>query len=232
MPDAENKQSEIPQWFTALVDAMFLLYPAGALKTGTTAAWWLHLRHLSQPILVDSFRRAVATNPVFPPSAQVIRDIGDAELDEEKKTERQREAEQMRDRMLAPARSTDVRDTILQAFYAACDRAERQMGARKVTMADEPVLGGLITLLHRYLGENDERENEQYGRWFTSDVKQRGCDADAVVRGVRKSPRYCRAIPSLMVLRYLIRGEPMVGWPESLVDPNGRAQEERRGAAV
>jgi hypothetical protein len=96
MQDAENKQSDpqIPQWFTALVDAMFLLYPAGSLKTGTTAAWWLHLRHLSQPILVDSFRRAVATNPVFPPSAQVIRDIGDAEIAEERKTERQREAEQ------------------------------------------------------------------------------------------------------------------------------------------
>jgi hypothetical protein len=229
---SSDNNKTMPAWFARLVAAMFELYPQSKLTEATIPAWWMHLRHLRQPILADAFRRAVATNPVFPPSAQAIRDIGDEELDEEKKAERQREAERMRDHMLEPARSTDVRDTILQAFYAACDRAERQLGSRKVTMDDEPVLGGLITLLHRYLGGNDEQENALCGRWFTSDMQQRGFDADAVVRGVRKAPRYCRAIPTLMVLQYLIRGEPMVGWPESLVDPNGRAHEERCGVAV
>lgn len=99
MQSAENKQKDIPDWFTMLLDAMLLLYPSGSMRAGTTAAWWIHLRHIPQPVLVDGFRQAVSDNPTFPPSAQTVCAAAEAIIAKKRQAEARRKNEQRQEQL-------------------------------------------------------------------------------------------------------------------------------------
>jgi hypothetical protein len=92
MQNAEKPQ-DVPDWFTTLLDAMLLLYPSGAMRAGTTTAWWIHLRHISRPALVEGFRQAVSESPTFPPSAQTVCAAAERSIEQKRQLEARRKTE-------------------------------------------------------------------------------------------------------------------------------------------
>lgn len=75
MQDAEQRENDVPSWFTTLVSVLFLLYPGRLQPPGTTLSWWAYLRTFTREKLEAAFERAPTTSSLYVPSAQSIREI-------------------------------------------------------------------------------------------------------------------------------------------------------------
>lgn len=69
-----NQSAEVPVWFSAQMEALFLLYPGRAQAPGTTLSWWRFLHDLPRDKLEQAFVRAPQLSALYLPSAQAVRE--------------------------------------------------------------------------------------------------------------------------------------------------------------
>lgn len=114
-------------------------------------------------------------------------------------------------KMLAPPPDRK-RELILQDFYHACDKA--RVSDRDIGPADEVVLVGLVALLSRFYGQQDQRHCDDNGRLFVSDWKQHHFAATSCVAGLRKSPAVFVHPVTCGGMHALIHGGHIGAWPD------------------
>lgn len=209
--------SEFEQ-FSRLVVKHYECYPTASLTEATIPAWWDELKTFPLEAMATSFQRARDASPGFPATVPQVRAVAEVEAARLAHLR----AERRQERLFEPPPGSQATDALLQSFYAACDKAMQTTGP-DFDVTNEITVRGLIVMLCRYYGHTRDDSMQQYGRWVVNDCKQRKLKADACVCGIRKAPQYCLKSPTLGMLIDLINGEPMGGYPQARVDPDGNA---------
>lgn len=180
----------------------------------------------------NAITRAVDERPDKMPSLGHLRTF----CEQEREKLYREAADAMRGRMLpAPAPDTEK---ATQAYFTACDKAAKELRG-PVTEDHRWVLEGLVVLLGavfgypraRITGESapvgEDASGFNLAAWLVGDWKRAELSVEAVVKGLRRAPKYCLAFPTYGILQALIRGEPMYGWDPQLVDGAGGAPRKR-----
>ncbi len=218
MTDATPVKAE----FRALLAGHFELYPGTTMTEATVVAWWSEIGDFPLEVLPEAFRKARAASPQFPATAPQVKAIAEVDAAHLAKLRAERRQER-----LFPAPS-EKPGQALHDFWVTCDAALRECTPGVVDEQHKTLFIGVAVALHRFLGKQDCDDVRLWGQWWWSDCKQRKLDADACLHGMRKAPRYFRRPPSLGMVRELITGEQMGGYPPEIVAPDGDALEAAR----
>jgi len=194
-------------------------YPSTPDSALRLPAYWEELKAYDVDAVIIAMSKAMAASPSFLPTAPQIAAIA---TPEHRRILLERAEGQLS--LMLPA---DVdRNQILHDFYSACDRADVSM--HELAERDEVILGGIVKLLTRYYHHCDDPDCERSGhnkrcdenaRIFVNDFKQRGFEAIACVRGMKKSPSIFAVSPTIGGIQALIRNEPIGSWPEGWLKP-------------
>lgn len=192
------------------------LYPSASVSEVGCDGYW----SLLEPYPLEAVRKAIQIaarqNKEFIPTAPAVAFIAESEAGKL----RNRERETRHDRLLsAPPAQNQDRQSVLSNFYSLCDRAARNLsGCDVVNEQNESEIEGLLVVLARcYLPNVEEYVATMV--WPTvNHFAWRKYAPSAVANGLRKAPLVCRKHPSLLMLDELIRGQPLIGWPEDWVD--------------
>lgn len=203
--------------FKAILAGHFDLYPGMTMSEATVLSWWSELGELPIEVLPAAFKKARAASPQFAATAPQVKAIAEADAAWLSKAR----AERRQERLFQPP--AEKPDQALQDFYRACDLALRDYTAGPVGDQHETLITGVAIALLRALGARNEDAMRTWGRWWWNDCKQRKIDADACLQGMRKAPRYFRRAPTLGMLKDLVVGESLAGYPLTIVAPNGDA---------
>jgi len=204
--------------FQRLLVQHFELYPtAPRLSEATAPAWWDELKELPIEVLPGAFKKAREASPQFPPTATQVKTIAEVEAAYLAKAR----AEQRQERLF-PVRELPP-DEVIQAFYGACEKAEREVGAGEPTEAQVPVFRAVLVLLSRwYRLSIDDAADGRFAGYLVSDAKARSVCASELLAGIRRVPKYCIKAPTLGMVMELARGAVhLEGYASDWVAPAG-----------
>jgi len=195
----------------------FELYPGAQMSAATVAAWCAELGNMPTAAVRAAFAKARTLSPQFAPSAEQVAQL--ARVEAARIIEAQ--AEQREERLLPPPDPNQQRRR--DDFYAACDRAARSASDKPIEAGDKPVVRGLVVMLLRYHGIIERKGEDRFPDWVVSGCERRKHGYEAIVRGIRRAPQFCRRAPTIGMLEALIANESMRGWPADWVEPDGHA---------
>jgi hypothetical protein len=77
-----------PGWFEAAVLRLYALYPNTQVAKLTVPSWWSHIGHHERDVLAKALMDAPKHSPQFCPTAEMVRELADANAKGKKTTQR------------------------------------------------------------------------------------------------------------------------------------------------
>lgn len=207
--------------FREVVTALFARYPSAAMSSATLPAWWAELEQYPLAAIEEAVKQAPRGKPDFVPSCEAVREIAEVEATRLAHVKAKADASRM---FPLPVRSESQQRT-LESFYSSCDRAKNAVGedGKSWRPDDEHTVLNLVAMMLRSYGSRDDASIDQFAGWVLSDCKFNEMSPRACVYGLRQVPAVCIKAPSLGMIKTLIRGESMAGFPANLVRTEGAA---------